>query len=103
MQSLLNKPYGLLLFVLMLAGIEFFIWFYLAKMGVLQNLIWIDASHVSIVIIVIYGLASLRFLFSSYTTSQQFLDLDKASESYKNPLLEALTSTVTVVVSVTVT
>ena len=53
MQSLLKEPYGLLLFVLMLAGIEFFIWFYLAKTGVLQNLIWIDASHVSLVIIVI--------------------------------------------------
>jgi len=88
MQSLLNKPYGLLLFVLMLAGIEFFIWFYLAKTGVLQNLIWIDASHVSLVIIFIYSLASLRFLFSSYATSRQFLDLDKGSESYKSPLLE---------------
>jgi len=88
MHTLLKKPYGFLLQVFMLLGIEFFIWFYLTQMGAMHSLIWVDESHVSIVIIVIYHLASLRFLLSCYTTSRQFLDLDQAVESYKNPLIE---------------
>ena len=88
MQVLLKKPYGLLLFVLMLTGIEFFIWYYLAQSGFLHSLAWVDASHVSLFIIVIYSLASLRFLLSCFTTSRQFLDIHQSSHNYQNPLLE---------------
>ena len=77
-----------MLLVLMLAGIEGFVWFYLSKMGVLHNLIWVDASHVSVIIIAIYNLASLLFLYSCFTTSRQFVDLGQNRESFKNPLLE---------------
>lgn len=89
MQSLLKTPYGLLLFALLLAGIEFFIWYYLGDAGVLHNLIWVDASHVSVVIIFIYLLASLRFLFSCLSTSHQFLDLDRLSGPYHSALLSS--------------
>ncbi len=89
MQSLLKKRYGLLLFVLMLTGVEIFIWFYLLQAGVIHNLIRVDASHVSISIIVIYNLASLMFLVSSFTTSQQFMGLDNFDEPHKTPLLDS--------------
>ncbi len=88
MQSLLKSAYGLLLFVSMLTGVELFIWFYLGKIGFLHNLIWVDASHVSLFIIVVYTLTSLRFMFSCYTTSRQFLDLDKVEEPCENPLMQ---------------
>lgn len=87
MQSILKTPYGLLLFVLLLTGIEFFIWYYLGDTGVLHSLIWVDASHVSMVIIVIYLLASLRFLLSCVSTSHQFEDLDLINGPYRSPLL----------------
>lgn len=88
MQTILKTPYGLLLFALMLTGIEAFVWFYLGKTGALDNLIWVDASHVSLVIIVIYNLVSLRFLVSTYTTSQQFLDIEKKEPPRNNRLLD---------------
>lgn len=88
MQPLLKKPYGLLLLVLMLAGIELFAWFYLTQAGVLQNLFKFDASYVSIIILLIYCLASLYFVFSCLTTSRQFLDLIEKSRSGKSSVID---------------
>lgn len=77
MQSILKSHYGLFLFALLVSGVEGFIWFYMQQGGYLQSLLVSDQSHVSVLIITAYITATLHFLYSSYITSLQFLDLDK--------------------------
>ncbi len=75
MRSLLKTPFGLILFVLLLTGVELFIWYYLYLNGYLQELIDSDRSQVSIIILLVYLLATLYFIYISYQTSRQFIDL----------------------------
>ena len=77
MQSLLKVSYGFLLFTLLFAGVELFVWFYLSDIGYLGDLIRNDQSHVSLLIMVIYALASLWFLYASSITSRQFSDINR--------------------------
>ena len=78
MQSLLKVSYGFLLFTLLFAGVELFVWFYLSDIGYLSDLIRNDQSYVSLLIILIYALASCWFLYASSITSQQFSDINRA-------------------------
>ncbi len=88
MQSIVKTSYGLLLLALLLSGVELFAWFYLYQIGYLQTLITNDQSQVSIVIILVYLLATLHFLFACYTTSAQFHDLQNGSgENYRSVVL----------------
>jgi biopolymer transport protein ExbB/TolQ len=77
MRTILTSPYGLILFALILSGVELFVWFYLAAQGMLQQMIEVDASHVSLVILLIYTLASLWFLKIAFNTSRQYRDIDQ--------------------------
>lgn len=77
MQSLLKVSYGFLLFTLLFAGLELFVWFYLGDIGYLEDLTRNDKSHVSLLIVIIYALASVWILFVSSTTSRQFHDINK--------------------------
>lgn len=87
MQSLLKTPYGLLLFALLLTGIELFIWFYLGEQGYLRHLISSDQSNVSLLIIVIYSLSTLWFLYGCLTTSVQYREVNEDKIVYSNPAL----------------
>lgn len=88
MQSILKSPYGLLLFALLISGIELFVWFYLHQIGYLQILISNDQSQVSMVIITIYSLATLHFLYACYTTSHHFHDLLHQDGDFQSPVLQ---------------
>jgi hypothetical protein len=77
MQSILKAPYGLLLFALLLSGVELFIWYYLRQAGYLQTLISSDQSHVSVLIIAIYILATFHFLYACFSTSRQLVETGK--------------------------
>ena len=87
MQSLLKTPYGLILFALLMTGIELFAWFYLGEIGYLSRLVSNDQSHVSLLIIFIYALSSLWFLFSCMTTSRHYIDFNQNNGSYRSPSL----------------
>jgi len=80
MRTILTSPYGFILFALMLSGVELFVWFYLAAQGMLQQMMVVDASHVSLVILLIYALASLWFLKIAFNTSRQYLDIGQPAE-----------------------
>lgn len=87
MQSLLKTSYGLILFALLITGIELFIWFYLAEIGHLGHLVRSDQSHVSLFIIAIYALSTIWFLFACLITSRQYVDVNQNNGSYNNPIL----------------
>ena len=88
MQSILKSSYGLLLFALLISGVELFVWYYLHQIGYLQTLISNDRSQVSIVIISIYSLATLHFLYACYTTSHHFHDLlHKGDSDFQSAVL----------------
>ena len=70
-----------MLFALIVGGVEFFVWFYLSAQGWLQQMIVVDASHVSLVIVLIYALSSLWFLKIAYHTSRQYRDLDHPAQA----------------------
>lgn len=86
MRSILTTRYGLILFALMLGGVEFFCWYYLVERGQLQQVLQVDASHLSLVIVLIYLLASVWFMWIAFVTSRQYLDMQQQSDS-TNPLL----------------
>lgn len=75
MRALLKTPFGLVLFALLLTGVELFIWHYLYRSGYLQELINTDRSQVSLLILIVYSLATLYFIYISYVTSRQFNEL----------------------------
>lgn len=75
MQSILKSNYGLLLFALLLSGVELFTWFYMRESGYLHTLITSDQSHISVLIIAVYSIATLHFLYACFTTSRQFLEV----------------------------
>jgi len=79
MRSILTSPFGLILFALVVTGVELFVWFYLTAQGMLQQMIEVDASHVSLAILLIYVLASLWFLKIAYNTSRQYRDIGQPS------------------------
>ncbi len=72
MQALVKRSYGLLLFALLISGVELFAWFYLHRTGYIEILIASDRSYVSVVILSIYALATLYFLYITYLTSRYF-------------------------------
>lgn len=84
MRGLLKTPFGLILFALLLTGVELFIWYYLYRNGYLQQLIESDRSQVSIIILLIYLLATLYFIYISYLTSRQFYDIHLGLGSQSN-------------------
>lgn len=88
MQSILKTSYGLIQFALLLSGIELFAWFYLHQEGYLQTLINNDQSHVSLVIMVIYALATLHFLWACYIASQYFFEMSQKGAAFRRPLLK---------------
>jgi len=75
MRALLNVSYGLVLFTLLLAGAELFVWFYLYHGGFLHHLLESDRSQVSALIVLLYALASIYFIYVSYITSRQFVEV----------------------------
>ncbi len=87
MSELLRSRQGLLLTVLMLAGVELFALQLLYDLGFLQRLLAQDRSFVSLLILVIYGLASLWFIADSYRVSRLFELLWKPAAERQDPLL----------------
>jgi hypothetical protein len=77
MLSIVKSPHGLLLFALAISGMELFAWFYLYQGGYLHELVGSDKSLVSLLIILIYTVATLHFLDACRATSRQFADLDQ--------------------------
>ena len=75
MKPIIDKPYGLLLLFCTLLGIELFAIMLLLQNGLLQTLLAEDYSFVSRIILLIYGLASLHVLLSSYRISLEIHDL----------------------------
>ncbi len=87
MSGILRSRQGLLLTVLMLAAAELFAWQLLSDLGFLRQLLEQDRSFVSLLILVIYGLASLWFLLDSYRVSRLFDSLAEADSGQGDPLL----------------
>lgn len=77
MQSLIRQAYGLLLLILLLTGMELFSWYYLYQNGYVQQLISSDQSKVSILILVIYFLATLYFIYIGKLISEYLLELHR--------------------------
>jgi hypothetical protein len=82
MQSLLRQPFGLFLLVIMISGIELFVWFYLWQGGQVELLLASDRSHLSAIILVIYALTTGYFVWVSYQVSRQFNSLPGSQEGY---------------------
>jgi len=87
MSGLLRSRQGLLLTVLLLAGIELIALQVLRDLGFLQQLLDQDRSQVSLLILVIYALASLWFLADSFRVSRLFDALLKPADELRDPLL----------------
>jgi len=81
MFSIVKSPFGLILFALLFSGVEVFVWFYLGEVGFIGNLVENDQSHVSLIIIAIYALATLHFLSICYSTSRQFIDINQVNKN----------------------
>ena len=81
MRSILTTPYGLILFALIIGGVELFVWFYLTQRGLLQQVIEVDASYVSLIILLIYALSSLWFLATAWTTSRRYLGISQPAQA----------------------
>ena len=75
MKSIVDKPFGLLLLLLGLFGIEVFAVFVLLDRGLLQTLLTQDYSSISSVILAIYTGASLHVLLVGYYMSLEIQDL----------------------------
>ena len=86
MRKLLKNPYGLILFTLLLTGLELFLWFYLYRIGYLHELIQSDRSQVSFIIVLVYLLATVYFIYISYLTSLQFNDLQSGRREHSHCL-----------------
>jgi hypothetical protein len=88
MQTIIKSPYGLILLILQLAGIELFFWFYLYQIGYLDILLESDQSRVSALIILIYLLANLHIMLTGFHISRHFIDQQQcATVGCRNPLL----------------
>lgn len=87
MNGILRSRQGLLLMVLMLAAAELFAWWLLNDLGFLRQLLEQDRSFVSLLILIIYGLASLWFLLDSHRVSRLFDTLWEADAEQGDPLL----------------
>jgi len=85
--ELLRSRQGLLLAVLMLTGTELFAVQVLADMGYLRQLLEQDSSHVSLLILVIYALASLWFVIDSARVSRLFDALGSPESGAEDGLL----------------
>jgi len=72
MNDLLHSRQGWILLVLMLAGVELFLFQMLLDLGLLGQLVEQDRSRISQLILLFYALASLWFLFDSYRVSRLF-------------------------------
>ena len=75
MKSIVDKPFGLLLLLVGLLGIEVFGVFLLLDSGLLQSLLVQDYSFISRVILAIYAGASLHVLLVAYYLSLENQDL----------------------------
>ncbi len=75
MKSIVDKPFGLLLLLTGLFGLELFFLFLLLDRGLLQTLLAQDYSFISRVILVIYAAASLHVLLVAYHLSLENRDL----------------------------
>jgi len=75
MKSMVDKPFGLLLLLLGLLGIEVFAVYLLLDRGLLQALLTQDYSSISRVILAIYAGASLHVLLAAYYLSLENQDL----------------------------
>ncbi len=87
MTELLRSRQGLLLAVLMLTGTELFAVQVLVDMGYLRQLLEQDSSHVSLLILVIYALASLWFVIDSARVSRLFDALGSPESGAEDGLL----------------
>jgi len=85
--ELLRSRQGLLLAVLMLTGTELFAVQVLVDMGYLRQLLEQDSSHVSLLILVIYALASLWFVIDSARVSRLFDALGSPESGAEDGLL----------------
>ena len=81
MKSIVDQPFGLLLLMLSLLGIELFALFLLLERGLLQALLVQDYSFISRVILVIYTGASLQVLLVAYYLSLENQDLRLPGEA----------------------
>jgi len=72
MNDLLHSRQGWILLVLMLGGAELFLFQVLLDLGLLGQLVEQDRSYLSLLILLLYALASLWFLFDSYRVSRLF-------------------------------
>jgi biopolymer transport protein ExbB/TolQ len=87
MSDVLHSRQGLLLTVLLLAGVELIALQVLRDLGFLQQLLEQDRSQVSLLILVIYGLASLWFVADGFRVSRLFDALWQPADEGRDPLL----------------
>jgi len=76
MNSIIDKPFGLLLIVSSLLGVELFMVYLLVDSGLLPTLLAEDYSFVSRVILSIYLFASLHLVLVSYRLSIELRDVN---------------------------
>jgi len=74
MNSIIDKPFGLLLMFSSLLGVELFVFYLLVDSGLLPTLLTEDYSFISRVILSIYLLASLHAMLVSYYLSIESRD-----------------------------
>ncbi len=86
MRRRLSSHHGLILFALIVSGIELFIGYWLWQQGWIGHLLQVDVSRVSLLILLIYVLATLWFLGIAYHTSQRYLDLAQPGQA-ASPLI----------------
>jgi hypothetical protein len=87
MQGVIKVPFGLFLFVLLITGVELFVWLFLADRGYLNQLVHSDQSYVSILILVLYLLTTCWFIWLSFRISQYQGDLSDYRIPPREPLL----------------
>ena len=75
MNSIIDKPFGLLLIASSLLGVELFLVYLLIDSGLLPTLLAEDYSFVSRVILSIYLFASLHVMLVSYRLSIEIRDV----------------------------
>lgn len=76
MNSIIDKPFGLLLIVSSLLGVELFMVYLLVDSGLLPTLLAEDYSFVSRAILSIYLFASLHLMLVSYRLSIEIRDVN---------------------------
>lgn len=87
MTDVLRSRQGLFLLVLFLAAVEVFVLQLLLDRGWLQQMMQQDRSHLSLLILVFYGLASMWFVFDIWRVGHLFNALGSSNEPSRDALL----------------